>query len=181
MKRKSFPQVTTPTTGAETVRTGLSPSAIARALRHNLAYLQAKFPEVATTNDRYMALAYVVRDRLLHRWTTTARTYYQRRSRSVCYLSAEFLMGPQLGNNLVNLGIYEEVKTAVKELDWDLDVLLEQEEEPGLGNGGLGRLAACFLDSLATLGVPQPGLWDPLRVWHLCPSLAGRMASRGDR
>ena len=66
-------------------------------------------------------------------------------------------MGPQLGNNLVNLGIYEEVKTAVKELGWDLDVLLEQEEEPGLGNGGLGRLAACFLDSLATLGVPSLG------------------------
>ena len=66
-------------------------------------------------------------------------------------------MGPQLGNNLVNLGICEEVKAALKELDWDLDVLLEQEEEPGLGNGGLGRLAACFLDSLATLGVPSLG------------------------
>ncbi len=142
---------------ADEVRTGLSPSSIARALQHNLAYLQAKFPEVATVNDRYMALAYAVRDRLLHRWSSTARTYYRHRSRTVCYLSAEFLMGPQLGNNLVNLGIYEEVKTAVEEFGWNLDDLLEQEEEPGLGNGGLGRLAACFLDSLATLGVPCLG------------------------
>src|SRR3974390_1478884 len=154
MKERSLPRVTKPATEAEPVRSGLSRSAIPRAIRHNLAYLQARFPEVATTNDRYMALAYAVRDRLLHRWTSTARTYYQRRSRSVFYLSAEFLMGPQLGNNLVNLGIYEEVKAAVKELGWDLDILLEQEEEPGLGNGGLGRLAACFLDSLATFGIP---------------------------
>ena len=157
MKPRSLPRVTKPSTEGEPVRTGLSTSAITRAVRHNLAYLQAKFAEVATTNDRYMALAYAVRDRLLHRWTGTARTYYQRRSRSVCYLSAEFLMGPQLGNNLVNLGIYEEVKAAVKELGWDLDILLLQEEEPGLGNGGLGRLAACFLDSLATLSIPSLG------------------------
>jgi glycogen phosphorylase len=106
----------------------------------------------------------------LHRWTNTARTYYQRRNRTVCYLSAEFLMGPQLGNNLVNLGIYEEVKAAVKELDWDLDVLLDQEEEPGLGNGGLGRLAACLLDSLATLGVLSLGYRgntvNLLRLWR---------------
>src|SRR5262249_45414562 len=77
--------------------------------------------------------------------------------RTVCYLSAEFLMGPQLGNHMVNLGIYDEVKAAVSEVGLDLNVLLEQEEEPGLGNGGLGRLAACFLDSLATLGIPSLG------------------------
>ncbi len=123
----------------------------------NLAYLCARFPEVATLNDKYLALAYTVRDRLLHRWTNTAHTYYQQRSRSVCYLSAEFLMGPQLGNNLINLGILDQVRKAMEQLGLDLDELLEQEEEPGLGNGGLGRLAACFLDSLATQQIPGIG------------------------
>ena len=141
----------------EDIRSGLSPSTIAQAFSDNLAYLCARFPEVATLNDRYVALAYSVRDRLLHRWINTAQTYYQLRSRSVCYLSSEFLMGPQLGNNLVNLGIYDQVREAMKQLGLDLDELLEQEEEPGLGNGGLGRLAACFLDSLATLQIPAIG------------------------
>jgi starch phosphorylase len=156
MKRKSSSFLGIGNTETD-IRTGLSSSELASAFRHNLAYMQGKFPEVATTNDRYMALAFAVRDRLLHRWIRTAQTYYQRRSRTVCYLSAEFLMGPQLGNNLVNLGIYEEAKAAMSEVGIDLDVLLEQEEEPGLGNGGLGRLAACFLDSLATLGIPSLG------------------------
>src|SRR5215471_3173411 len=139
------------------MRTGLDPATIVRAFRDNLAYVQAKFPEVATPNDQYMALAYAVRDRLLDRWIDTAHTYYTRRSRSVAYLSAEFLMGPQLGNNLVNLGIYPQVQTAMKSLGLDLENLLGQEQEPGLGNGGLGRLAACFLDSLATMGIPSLG------------------------
>src|SRR5689334_22529170 len=113
MKRKAIsssarsePSVPEPTPeGAhEDTRAGLQPATIARAFQDNLTYFQAKFPEVATTNDRYMALAYVIRDRLLHRWASTARGYYEQRSRTICYLSAEFLMGPQLGNNLVNLG-----------------------------------------------------------------------------
>jgi starch phosphorylase len=141
----------------EDSRSGLSPATIAKAFQDNLAYVCARFPAVATRNDQYMALAYTVRDRLLHRWISTAQTYYQQRSRSVCYLSAEFLMGPQLGNNLVNLGIYAQVKEAMAQLDLNLEELLDQEEEPGLGNGGLGRLAACFLDSLATLQVPGIG------------------------
>ena len=142
---------------SEDVRTGLNPASIARDFQDNLCCLQARFPLVATKNDYYTALAYTVRDRLLHRWINTAETYFRRRSRSVCYLSAEFLLGPQLGNNLINLGIHEEVRQAMKQLGLDLNELLEQEEEPGLGNGGLGRLAACFLDSLATLGVPAIG------------------------
>jgi starch phosphorylase len=141
----------------EDVRTGLRPETIARAFRENLCMLQARFPEVTTLNDEYMALAYTVRDRLLHHWVNTARTYLERQSRTVCYLSAEFLMGPQLGNNLVNLGIYGAVRQAMESLGLNLDQLLEQEEEPGLGNGGLGRLAACFLDSLATLEIPSIG------------------------
>jgi starch phosphorylase len=146
-----------PAPESEETRSGLSPSTIAKAFRDNLAYICARFPAVATRNDQYMALAYTVRDRLLDRWISTAQTYYQQRSRSVCYLSAEFLMGPQLGNNLVNLGIYDQVKEAMGQLNLDLEELLEQEEEPGLGNGGLGRLAACYLDSMATLQVPGIG------------------------
>ena len=142
---------------AEDARVGLSPAAIAQAYRDNLAYLLARFPAVATKNDHYMALAYAVRDRMLHRWIRTAETYFQRRSRSLCYLSAEFLIGPQLASNLVNLGILEQVREAMREVGMDLEELLEQEEEPGLGNGGLGRLAACFMDSLATLEIPTIG------------------------
>jgi starch phosphorylase len=101
-----------------------------------------------------MALAYTVRDLMLRRWVTTAATYTAVRARTVCYLSAEYLIGPHLGNNLINLGIYDEVREAVAELGLDFDTLLAQEPEPGLGNGGLGRLAACFIDSLATLEIP---------------------------
>src|SRR5712671_6481970 len=118
---------------SEDVDSGLSPATIARAFRDNLAYRQARFSAVATPNDNYMALAYSVRDRLLHRWINSARTYFERRSRTVCYLSAEFLMGPQLGNNLVNLGIYDQVREAVEDNGLELEDLLEQEEEPGLG------------------------------------------------
>jgi glycogen phosphorylase len=122
-----------------------------------LFYVQGKFPALASRNDYYMALAYAVRDRLLHRWINTAATYLNSGSRTVCYFSAEFLMGPHLGNNLINLDIYDHVQQAMTELGLDLDELLEQEEEPGLGNGGLGRLAACYLDSLATLEIPSLG------------------------
>jgi glycogen phosphorylase len=138
-------------------RTGLSLETLKRAILDNLFYIQGKFPAIATRNDYYMALAYTVRDRLLHRWLKSTETYLNQPVKLVGYLSAEFLMGPHLGNNLINLGIYEQVKQAVQELDLDFDELLEQEEEPGLGNGGLGRLAACYLDSLATLEIPAIG------------------------
>ncbi|MCL1463252.1 glycogen/starch/alpha-glucan phosphorylase [Argonema galeatum] len=138
-------------------RTGLSLETLKRGFLDNLFYLQGKFPGIATKNDCYMALAYTVRDRLFKRWIDTAQTYTINSSRTVCYLSAEFLMGPHLGNNLINLGIYDQVKQAIEELGLDLDQLLEQEEEPGLGNGGLGRLAACYLDSMATLEIPSLG------------------------
>ena len=123
----------------------------------NLFYIQGRFPAVATRNDYYLALAYTIRDRLLHHWLHTAETYFKRGSRTVCYLSAEFLPGPHLGNNLINLGLYEPVRLAVESLGLNLEELLDQEEEPGLGNGGLGRLAACFLDSLATQEIPSIG------------------------
>ncbi len=139
------------------VRTGAGVAALKQGFVNNLHYVLAKFPAVATRNDYYMALAYTVRDRLLQRWVHTAQTYFERASRTVGYLSAEFLLGPHLGNNLVNLGIFDQAKQAMSELGLNLADLLAQEEEPGLGNGGLGRLAACYLDSLATLQIPAIG------------------------
>jgi glycogen phosphorylase len=138
-------------------RTALSKDAIKNAFLDDLFYMQGKFPALATRNDYYMALAYAVRDRMLQRWISTAAAYTKQGSRTVAYLSAEFLMGPHLGNNLINLGIFECVKQCMTELDLNFEELLQQEEEPGLGNGGLGRLAACFIDSLATLEVPALG------------------------
>ncbi|MFL6575978.1 MAG: glycogen/starch/alpha-glucan phosphorylase [Povalibacter sp.] len=141
----------------ESVRTGLSVDSLRLAVLDNLAYMQARAPEVATPHDWYMALAYSVHDRLLARWVETASCYTRRDVKVACYLSAEFLIGPQLGNNLVNLGIETAAREAMQELGQDFDALTELEEEPGLGNGGLGRLAACFLDSLATLQMPAIG------------------------
>jgi starch phosphorylase len=141
----------------ESTRTGLAADTLARAVLDNLAYLQARLPEIATAYDWYMALAYSVRDRMLARWVRTVRGYAVRDLKIACYLSAEFLIGPQLGNNLINLGIEDSAREAMRSLGQDLDALLALEEEPGLGNGGLGRLAACYLDSLATLEVPAIG------------------------
>ena len=103
-----------------------------------------------------MAVARTVGDRLLDHWVKTLTTQ-RRQPRIVSYLSAEFLLGPHLGNAMISLGIYDQVKEAVTRLGLDLDKLLDHEQEPGLGNGGLGRLAACFLDSLATLRIPAIG------------------------
>ncbi|MFL6804059.1 MAG: glycogen/starch/alpha-glucan phosphorylase [Xanthobacteraceae bacterium] len=128
-----------------------------RVFRGNLFSVLGRFPATATVNDKYLALAYSVRNRLLEHWAATSETYYRKRVRTVCYLSAEFLLGPHLGNNLVNLGSFDTAKQAMEELGLDFAQLLEQEEEPGLGNGGLGRLAACYLDSLATLQIPSIG------------------------
>lgn len=138
-------------------RTGTEKETIKRAFLDNLYYLQGRIPELATRNDYYMALAYTIRDRMLHRSLHVLREYFKKRTKIVSYLSAEFLMGPHLGNNLINLGLYKRVDEAMRELGLDLDDLKDQEEEPGLGNGGLGRLAACFLDSLATLDIPAIG------------------------
>ena len=138
-------------------RTGLDVATIKRAIADNLFYLQGKSPQTATLNDYYLALAYTVRDRLMPGWLATAQNYLDSNIKTVCYFSAEYLVGPHLSNNLVNLGIYERVIQAVEELRLNFAQLVEQEEEPGLGNGGLGRLAACYMDSLASLSVPAIG------------------------
>jgi starch phosphorylase len=146
-----------PAVEVEDDRTGLHVETLRRALADHLFYIQGKWPEVATKNDLYMTLAYVVRDRLVQRWISTARNYLKPETRIVCYLSAEFLLGPHLGRNLINLGITDQVRQAVAESGLDLEELMAQEEEPGLGNGGLGRLAACYMESLATLEIPAIG------------------------
>jgi starch phosphorylase len=128
-----------------------------QAIIDHLSFTQAHPLSMATPNDWYMAVAHAVRDRMLDDWLVSLGHLRNRSLKVVAYLSAEFLMGPHLGNNLVNLGIMEPVRRAVADLGQDLDDLLRQEEEPGLGNGGLGRLAACYLDSLATLKIPAIG------------------------
>jgi glycogen phosphorylase len=141
------------------VRTGLGADVIAAALIENLHCLQGKLPQHATRNDWYMALAYTVRDRMMERYVATVGSIAgaNTNAKAVAYLSAEFLTGPHLGNGLINLGIWQAVEEALSRVGQDLSGLLEQEEEPGLGNGGLGRLAACYMDSLATLNVPAIG------------------------
>lgn len=145
------------TPGVEDDRTGLGIETLKRAFFDNLYYVQGKLPHRASTVDYYMALAYTVRDRLLQRWLATGEALMRPDVRIVGYLSAEFLMGPHLGNNLINLDIYAPVKQAIEESGLNLQELIDIEEEPGLGNGGLGRLAACYLDSLSALQIPAIG------------------------
>ncbi|MBE9045701.1 glycogen/starch/alpha-glucan phosphorylase [Pleurocapsales cyanobacterium LEGE 10410] len=138
-------------------RTGTSLETLKRAFTDNLLYTQGKYESIAALHDYYMALAYTVRDRLIQRRIQTVKTHIEQDVKTVYYLSLEFLLGRQLGKNLLNLGLYDSTSQALTELGIDLEELIEQEAEPGLGNGGLGRLAACFLDSLATLEIPARG------------------------
>jgi starch phosphorylase len=111
----------------------------------------------ATAYDRYLAVAFAVRDRLIERWIQTQHTYYRQDVKRIYYLSMEFLMGRTLGNAVLNLGMEETVEQAVYDLSLDMEEIRNMELEAGLGNGGLGRLAACFLDSMATLQLPAYG------------------------
>jgi starch phosphorylase len=152
---ESTPQVVS--RAIKDIEPGVDADALERDFIRKLFFETAKFPGVATLNDHYLALAYAVRDRLLYRWVKSARTYLEGEHRTVIYLSAEYLLGPQLGQNLMSLGMEGAAETAMRALGLDLQTLIEHEEEPGLGNGGLGRLAACFMDSLATLRFPAIG------------------------
>ena len=138
-------------------RCGLSVADLKQAFLDNLVCGLGRMPDVATPHDSYTALALTVRDRLLTHGVRTLEHYADGDARVVAYLSAEFLPGPHLANHLLSLGITDPTRQAMRELGLDLDELLEQEEEPGLGNGGLGRLASCYLDSLASVEVPAIG------------------------
>ena len=139
------------------VRTGLDVEDLKQSFIDDLVFEGGTFPEIATDLDYYNAVASATRDRLLQRWVNTVETYRKQDVRVVCYLSAEYLTGKYLANNLLNLGIEAQAVTAMQQLGLDVNRIQAQESEPGLGNGGLGRLAACFMDSLATLEIPAIG------------------------
>ena len=138
-------------------RTGMDPIVLERAFSDHLQYSQGKILPTATTRDKFMSLAYVVRDRLVRRWIETQSAYHLQDVKKVYYLSAEFLLGRALANNLFALDAYDDIAKVLAPMGISLTDLLEQEPDAGLGNGGLGRLAACFLDSMATLGLPGYG------------------------
>ncbi len=153
--RKSIPTKQENAIGID--RANVSADALKRSFLDHLYYTMGKYPAVANQHDLYMALSHAVRDRMMERWINTVQSYRQKDIRVVCYLSAEFLLGKHLANNLNKLDILEPARQAISELGFDLEQLVEAEPEPGLGNGGLGRLAACYMDSLATLNIPAIG------------------------
>ena len=138
-------------------RTGMSPITLEHAVLDHLFYTCAKDKATATHLDLYRAVSHAARDRLANRWMQTKRAYYEQNVKRVYYLSSEFLLGRALEHNLINLGLHELAHDIARTYGLELADMLEQEPDPGLGNGGLGRLAACFLDSMATLGLPGYG------------------------
>jgi len=138
-------------------RTGMDPVTLERAVLDHLYYTCAKDERSATLHDVYIAIAHAVRDRLSYRWRETRRTYHETDVKRVYYLSAEFLLGRALDRNIRSLGARKTAVALLAKYNVSLEDVLAQEPDPGLGNGGLGRLAACFLESMATLGLPGMG------------------------
>ncbi|MTJ82709.1 MAG: glycogen/starch/alpha-glucan phosphorylase [Telmatospirillum sp.] len=132
-------------------------AAIKQSLTDHLLYSVGKDRDLATSRDWYLATAFALRDRLIAAWMQTMRSYYDNDVKRVYYLSMEFLIGRALSNGLINLGLYDAFREATDALGYDLDELQSWEVEPALGNGGLGRLAACLIDSMAALGMPGFG------------------------
>lgn len=130
---------------------------IKESIIHHLMSFQGRDPERSGAQDVYKALAYTMRDLMVEKWISTQKTFYAKEKKRVYYLSLEFLIGRSLGNSVTNLGLMKNVKQAVEELGFEIDEIREQEEDAALGNGGLGRLAACFMDSIATLKIPAYG------------------------
>lgn len=124
---------------------------------HHLMSFQGRDPERSGPADIYKALAFTLRDVMVEKWIKTQKTFYAKEKKRVYYLSLEFLIGRSLGNSIINLGLFDEIKEAVEGLGYSMEEVREQEEDAALGNGGLGRLAACFMDSIATLKIPAYG------------------------
>lgn len=128
-----------------------------RSVLYNIKTLYRKNLDEATPQQIFQAVSYAIKDQIIEKWMETQKAYEEKDSKIVYYMSMEFLMGRALGNNMINMQAYEEVQKALEELGLDLNAVEDQEPDAALGNGGLGRLAACFLDSLATLGYPAYG------------------------
>lgn len=128
-----------------------------QAFLDNLHFVQGRLLSNSTQHDLYMAAAYTVRDQMLLRWLQNTQLFLEKKAKIVAYLSAEFLLGPHLVNNLLCMGIYDAVKGGMEQAGFNFDQIVDEEVEPGLGNGGLGRLAACFMDSFCTLHIPAIG------------------------
>ena len=138
-------------------KVGFNTASIKQSLSNCLTYSVGKDTITATDRDRFFAAAYMVRNRLIDRWMETMRSYYIHDAKRVYYFSLEFLMGRTLMNSVQNLGFDPQFREACQELGIDLDAVREIEPDAALGNGVLGRLAACFLDSMATLDIPGYG------------------------
>lgn len=136
---------------------GADVNALKQCFLTHLEFSLAKDQYSATLRDCFKSLVYTVRDRLIERWIQTQQTYYKKDAKRIYYISMEFLPGRLMGDALINLDLYENAQKAVKELGYELEELMEMESDAGLGNGGLGRLAACFLDSMAALELPAYG------------------------
>ncbi|HIJ79421.1 MAG: glycogen/starch/alpha-glucan phosphorylase [Desulfobulbaceae bacterium] len=126
-------------------------------INHHLMSFLGRDPLRVGKREIYKSLSFTIRDYLVERWIFTQKSFYAKKKKRVYYLSLEFLIGRSLGNSLINLGIYGEMDSVLKELGYDIEEVREEEEDAALGNGGLGRLAACFLDSIATVGIPAYG------------------------
>ena len=145
------------TEGFEHSKRGQDRVSLKHSFANRLIYSLGKDPITATHRDWFHTTAYAVRERLIERWMETMRSYYETDAKRVYYLSMEFLTGRLLSNSLLNMGFYEECREALSDLELEIDNIQEFEQDAALGNGGLGRLAACFLDSLATLSMPGYG------------------------
>ncbi|CAI2718466.1 glycogen/starch/alpha-glucan phosphorylase [Nitrospina watsonii] len=144
-------------TNPSTLHQDTSEDALKFSIAHHLKYSQAKSPRTATLMDHYNSIAFAVRDRLVEKWIETQNRYFTKDPKRIYYLSMEYLVGRALSNYLVNLDFKKEICRAIEKLGLDLERIEQNDIEAGLGNGGLGRLAACFMDSMATLGLPAMG------------------------
>jgi starch phosphorylase len=138
-------------------RNGNSSESIKQGFLEHLKYTLGVDEFTTTNHDRFMALSYTVRDRLINQWIKTQQTHHNKNTKRAYYLSLEFLMGRAMGNNIINMQLEDNVSEVLQELGYNLEELEDQEADAGLGNGGLGRLAACFLDSMATMNLPSFG------------------------
>ncbi len=159
----------------------INAEALKQSIAYKLMFTIGKDPSIATPHDWLNATLFAVRDRMVERWLRAGRAQASQDARQVYYLSMEFLLGRTLSNALLSTGIYDEIRQALEDIGLDLSELLAEEDDPGLGNGGLGRLAACFLDSLATLSLPGRGYGIRYEYGMFCQKIVkGQQAESPD-